>query len=79
MAKNKYNKNCPFTEMQVKYIDYKDVKLLRKYMSQYSKIVPRYYTGVNLKYQKALAVAIKRARNMALLPFVRKGRINTGV
>lgn len=74
MAKNKYNKNCPFTEAQVKYIDYKDIKLLRKYMSQYCKIVPRYYTGVNLKYQRALAVAIKRARNMALLPFVRQGR-----
>ena len=78
MAKNKYNKDCPFTENQVKYIDYKDIKLLRKYMSQYSKIVPRYYTGVNLKYQKALAVAIKRARNMALLPFVRRGRHNVG-
>ena len=78
MAKNKYNKNCPFTEMQVKYIDYKDIKLLRKYMSQYSKIVPRYYTGVNLKYQKALAVAIKRARNMGLLPFVRRGRHHVG-
>ncbi len=72
MAKNKYNKPCPFTTDGVKYIDYKDVKLLRKYISQYSKIVPRYYTGVNLKFQKLLAIAIKRARNMALLPFVRR-------
>lgn len=72
MAKNKYNKNCPFTEAGTKYIDYKDIPLLRKYVSQYAKIVPRYYTGVNLKYQRALAVAIKRARTMALLPFVRK-------
>jgi small subunit ribosomal protein S18 len=71
MAKNKYNKPCPFTINDVKYIDYKDIKLLRKYISQYNKIVPRYYTGVNLKFQKALAVAIKRARNMALLPFVK--------
>jgi len=74
MAKNKYNKNCPFTEAQIEYIDYKDIGLLRKYVSQYQKIVPRYYTGVNLKYQKALAVAIKRARNMGLLPFVRRSR-----
>jgi small subunit ribosomal protein S18 len=74
MAKNKYNKNCPFTEAGVKYIDYKDLNLLKKYVSQHSKIVPRYYSGVNLKYQKMLAVAIKRARNMALLPFVRQGR-----
>lgn len=72
MAKNKYNKPCPFTTDGVKYIDYKDTRLLRKYMSQYSKIVPRYYTGVNLKFQKLLAIAIKRARNMALLPYVRR-------
>ncbi len=71
MAKNKYNKACEFTEAGTKYIDYKDVKLLRRFTTQYGKIVPRYYTGTNLKYQKALAVAIKRARNMALLPFVK--------
>lgn len=72
MAKNKYNKPCYFTTEGIEYIDYKDVKLLRKYISQYGKIVPRYYTGTNLKFQKALAVAIKRARNMSLLSFVRK-------
>lgn len=72
MAKNKYNKPCYFTTNGVDYIDYKDIKLLRQYITQYSKIVPRYYTGTNLKHQKNLAVAIKRARNMALLPFVRR-------
>lgn len=72
MAKNKYNKPCPFTTDGIKYIDYKDVPLLKKYVSQYGKIVPRYYTGVNLKFQRLLAQAIKRARNMGLLPFVRK-------
>lgn len=72
MAKNKYNKKCPFKENDVKYIDYKDIKLLRRYISQYGKIVPRYYTGVSLKYQKALARAIKRARFMGLLAFTRK-------
>lgn len=71
MAKNKYNKDCYFTSNKVEYIDYKDVSLLRKYVSQYGKIVNRYYTGTNLKYQKSLAVAIKRARHMALLQFVR--------
>jgi small subunit ribosomal protein S18 len=74
MAKNKYNKQCPFTANGVKYIDFKDINLLRKYTSQYSKIVPRYYTGVNLKFQKALAVSIKRARFMGLLSFVRGQR-----
>jgi len=72
MAKNKYNKPCPFKIDGVPYIDYKDVRLLRRYISQYGKIVPRYYTGVSLKYQKGLAKAIKRARNMALLSYTRK-------
>ncbi len=71
MAKNKYNKKCPFTASGVKYIDYKDVELLKKYVSKYGKIVPKYYTGVSLKYQKKLAQAIKRARHMALLKFIR--------
>ena len=71
MAKNKYNKQCPFTRDNVQYIDYKDVDLLKKFVSKYGKIVPRYYTGVNLKYQKMLVQAIKRARHMGLLKFVR--------
>lgn len=71
MAKNKYNKQCPFTRDGIKYIDYKDAELLRKYVSKYGKIVPRYYTGVSLKYQKMLSTAIKRARHMGLLKFVR--------
>lgn len=71
MAKNKYNKQCPFTKDGVQYIDYKDVDLLKKYVSKYGKIVPKYYTGVSLKYQKMLALAIKRARHMGLLKFVR--------
>ncbi len=71
MAKNKYNKQCPFTADGVNYIDYKDAGLLRKYVSKYGKIVPRYYTGVSLKYQKMLSQAIKRARQMGLLKFVR--------
>ncbi len=72
MAKNKYGKPCPFKIEGVTYIDYKNVKLLRRYISQYGKIVPRYYTGVSLKYQKELSRAIKRAREMALLPYTSK-------
>ena len=71
MAKNKYNKQCPFTKDGIQYIDYKDVDLLKKYVSKYGKIVPKYYTGVSLKYQKMLSLAIKRARHMGLLKFVR--------
>lgn len=72
MTKNKYNKQCPFKSAGVDYIDYKDVFALRRYLSQYGKIVPRYYTGVSLKNQKALSKAIKRARTMALLPYTSK-------
>ncbi len=53
-------------------IDYKDVELLKKYITKFGKITPRYYTGVSLKNQKKLAIAIKRARMMALLPFVNR-------
>lgn len=52
-----------------KYVDYKNLKYLRKFISKYGKIVPRYYTGVSLKHQKQLAKAIKNARRMALLPY----------
>lgn len=53
-------------------IDYKNTDLLKKYITKFGKIVPRYYSSVSLKNQKKLATAIKRARMMALLPFVKK-------
>lgn len=52
-------------------IDYKNLKVLKQYISRYGKIVARRYTKVNLKEQKKLAKSIKRARHMALLPFVK--------
>lgn len=54
------------------FIDYKDVELLRSYLTVLGKIVPRYYSGISLKQQKQLARAIKRAREMALLPYTSK-------
>lgn len=71
MAKNKYNKACQFCVDEVKYIDFKNIRLVKRFTSQYGKIVPRYYTGVCLKHQKSLAGAIKVARIAALLPFIR--------
>lgn len=68
MAKSK---KCPIEAEGVKYIDYKDVGLLRKYTTRYAKIKPRKYTGVSLRNQRALAKAIKRARIMGLLQFIR--------
>jgi small subunit ribosomal protein S18 len=63
-------KKCPIDASGVKYIDYKDVVFLKQYITKFNKIVPRHYSWVSLKNQKKLAVAIKRARYMALLPYV---------
>ena len=63
-------KVCYFTKNHISYIDYKDVELLKKYISPSGKIIPRRITGTCSKYQRMLAVAIKRARFMALLPYV---------
>lgn len=63
-------KVCYFTKNNITYIDYKDVELLKKFISPNGKIIPRRVTGTKAKYQRELAVAIKRARQMALLPYV---------
>lgn len=66
----KNKKVCRFTENNIKYIDYKDVKMLQRYINEQGKIIPKRITGTKAKYQRELSVAIKRARHMALLPFV---------
>ncbi len=66
----KTKKVCRFTENKVKYIDYKDIKLLQRYTTEQGKIIPKRITGTSAKYQRELSVAIKRARHMALLPYV---------
>jgi len=63
-------KVCSFCVNKVKVIDYKDPVKLRQYISSSGKIEPRRKTGVCAKHQRALAVAIKRARHLALLPYV---------
>jgi small subunit ribosomal protein S18 len=63
-------KICRFTQNNVKYIDYKDVKLLQRYVNEQGRIIPKRITGTSAKYQRELSIAIKRARHMALLPFV---------
>lgn len=62
-------KVCAFCVDKVEVIDYKDVGKLRRYMSVRAKIEPRRRTGTCAKHQRALAVALKRARHLALLPF----------
>ena len=63
-------KRCPFASAGVKEIDYKDVDTLLKFVTERGKILPRRITGVSARYQRILTIAIKRARHMALLPFV---------
>jgi small subunit ribosomal protein S18 len=63
-------KASPFAHPEAPKIDYKDVKLLQRFISERGKIVPRRITAVTAKEQRALALAIKRARELALLPFV---------
>lgn len=66
----KNKKICRFTQNNVKYIDYKDVKLLQRFVNEQGKIIPKRITGTSAKYQRELSIAIKRARHMALMPYV---------
>jgi len=68
--RSKKRKQCPFTQAGIKHIDYKDTETLCKFITDRGKILPRRITGVSAYHQKRLATAIKRARHMALLPFV---------
>jgi small subunit ribosomal protein S18 len=63
-------KRCPFTIAGVREIDYKDIETLERFITDRGKILPRRITGVSARHQKILTTAIKRARQMALLPFV---------
>lgn len=63
-------KYCRFKKMGIKYIDYKDPEFLKKFLNEQGKILPRRITGTSLKYQRKLGHAIKKARQMALLPYV---------
>jgi small subunit ribosomal protein S18 len=63
-------KQCPFKVAGMKHIDYKDIETLSQFITERGKIIPRRITGVSAQYQKLLTQAVKRARHMALLPFV---------
>jgi small subunit ribosomal protein S18 len=69
----KRRKQCPFTASGIKFIDYKDIETLAQFITERGKIMPRRITGVSCFHQRLLALAIKRARYMALLPFVAEG------
>ncbi|MCX7946758.1 MAG: 30S ribosomal protein S18 [Hydrogenophilus sp.] len=73
MAKNNRNtrrrKMCPFAAEGVETIDYKDIETLKEYLTEVGKIMPARITGVSSRFQRQLALAIKRARFLALLPY----------
>ena len=66
----KKEKILPFQKSGIKYIDYKDPEFLKKFLNEQGKILPRRITGTSLKFQRRIAQAVKRARHLALLPFV---------
>ena len=63
-------KYCRFKKAGIKYVDYKDAEFLKKFLNEQGKILPRRITGTSLKFQRKVAQAIKRARSLALLPYV---------
>jgi small subunit ribosomal protein S18 len=66
----KKKKYCRFKKNGIKFIDYKDGEFLKKFVNEQGRIFPRRLTGTSLKFQKKVAQAVKRARHLALLPFV---------
>ncbi|MEQ1732571.1 MAG: 30S ribosomal protein S18, partial [Bacteroidia bacterium] len=63
-------KYCRFKKSGIKYIDYKDEKYLLKFVNEQGKLLPRRLTGTSLKYQRKVAQAVKRARHIALMPYL---------
>ena len=66
----KKKKYCRFRKGRIRYIDYKDPEFLKRFVNEQGKILPRRVTGTSLKFQRKVARAIKRARHLALLPYV---------
>ena len=66
----KRKKYCRFKKARIKYVDYKDPNFLLKFVNDQGKILPRRLTGTSTKFQKKVSRAIKRARHLAILPYV---------
>ena len=67
VQKKKY---CRFKKIGIKYIDYKDPDFLKKFVNEQGKLLPRRITGTSVKFQKKVSQAVKRARHIALLPYL---------
>lgn len=68
----KRRKVCYFTDHKISKIDFKDTELLKKFITEQGKILPKRITGTSAFWQRKLAIAIKRARHMALIPFIKQ-------
>jgi len=68
---SRQKKGDPIAELRIRVIDYKDEKLLSRFISERGKILPRRLSGVSARHQRQLQVAIKRARYLALLPYIK--------
>ena len=66
----KKKKYCRFRKARIKFIDYKDPEFLKKFLNEQGKILPRRITDTSVKFQRKVATAVKRARHLALLPYV---------
>ena len=66
----KKKKYCRFKKARIKFIDYPDPEFLKKFLNEQGKILPRRITGTSVKFQRKVATAVKRARHLALLPYV---------
>nr|MBS0038241.1 30S ribosomal protein S18 [Saprospiraceae bacterium] len=66
----KRDKYCRFKRFGIKYIDYKDPDFLLQFVNEQGKLLPRRITGTSLKYQRKIATSVKRARHLAMLPYL---------
>ncbi len=69
-VEKRQKKYCRFKKMGIRYVDYKDAEFLKKFVNEQGRMLPRRITGNSLKFQRKVAQAIKKARQMALLPYV---------
>ncbi len=63
-------KFCRFKKYGIRYVDYKDTEFLKKFVNEQGKLLPRRLTGNSIKYQRKVSEAVKKARQMALMPYV---------
>ena len=69
-VEKRQKKYCRFKKMGIRYVDYKDAEFLKKFLNEQGKLLPRRITGNSLKFQRKVSQAVKKARQMAILPYV---------